>query len=305
MKVLIDHSRFGGGPCVFRSRIAQGLQGIDGVSVTKNPKDKFDVELSIIRFLNRHKRPNVLRIDGVYYRPDVLRKNNEIKTSIRRASHVIYQSKFSFRMCCKILGIGGTHPHSIIHNGIDTDYIRKVHADSNIPPGSFVAVAEWRDNKRPNSIMSGFLEANTGRDLYMIGPNLKVPKSLKHSSIHVMGKMKTPQIISTMKACQYQMHLCHIDSCPNAVIEGLACGLNVLCTNLGGTRELVKDNGFVLDVDKWNFKPNKFDKIDKMNSRDIADGIHHLMNIETRADRPDLDMSLTSRKYCDVMKGLV
>ena len=79
-----------------------------------------------------------------------------------------------------------------------------------------------------------------------------------------------------------QLHLCHIDSCPNIVIEGLCCGLNVLCSNLGGTQEIVGENGVVLRADKmWSGQ-----YLPKTNLDNIEDDIW-LVNSEFNVYSPD------------------
>ena len=147
---------------------------------------------------------------------------------------------------------------SIIYNGISKDCIDSIETDKTIEPGSFVACSNtWRmkPNKRPLSIINGFLKSDTGRHLYIIGQyQNEWKKKYKRYRIHFLGPKSPKKVIAIMKACDYQIHLCHIDSCPNAVVEGLACGLNVLCTNLGGTKELVGPDGVILKIE-WLYCP--------------------------------------------------
>jgi glycosyltransferase involved in cell wall biosynthesis len=46
------------------------------------------------------------------------------------------------------------------------------------------------------------------------------------------------------------VHLAWLDWCPNTVVEGLASGLPVLCSHNGGTKELVKDDGIILELEE-------------------------------------------------------
>ncbi len=88
------------------------------------------------------------------------------------------------------------------------------------------------------------------------------------------------------------------------MIEGLSCGLNVLCSNLGGTRELVKDNGVVLDVDKpWEGKYlSSSVRLDRLKKDVVSDGIKRLMSIKTRPDVSEFDMSKVAKKYVKIIK---
>jgi glycosyltransferase involved in cell wall biosynthesis len=235
--------------------------------------------------------------------------------AILKAEHVIFQSYFSLKLCRHVLGIDGkikkeAVDYSVIYNGIDLDYINKIEPAVGIEPGSFVSSAGWRPNKRPSSTIKGFLKADTGRHLYMIGGSgfvgSKIDKKYNSKYIHILGEKSNKETISIMKACDYQMHLCHIDSCPNSVIEGLSCGLNVLCTNLGGTPELVEDNGVILDVDKfWKEKYLKTNNLDNVSSTAVSKGVKKIIEIKKKVDSTRFDIKQVAKKYREVIMKVV
>ena len=139
----------------------------------------------------------------------------------------------------------------------------------------------------------------------MIGSGIK---DRNWKNVHILGKKGPNEIISIMKACQYQMHLCQIDSCPNAVVEGLACGLNILCTNLGGTPELVKNNGVVINVDKWHdrkHRPENCDPSDNVNPSIVAQGIHDLLNLKERSVRTDVNINYIAEQYVKLVENIL
>lgn len=292
----------GSGPSVFHDRLFAAFTRMADVSVTSNIKDNFDAQLSFITMGKKHhNKPVVLRVDGCYYFPKKLSANKGIKESIKRASHVIFQSEFSKLMCARILNVHCKN--TVIHNGIDMEYVGSLPADKSVIPGSFVCCAKWRHNKRPKSMINGFIEAKTGRHLYVIG-GVEKENMVKNSFVHYLGKMSPASALSVMKMCEYQLHLCHIDSCPNAVVEGLACGLKVLCTNLGGTHELLKGQGVVLDVDRWDFVPRDMGDLDNLPAGLVGVGIHKLMALPSPEARPDLSIFHTAKQYTDVLKGV-
>ena len=107
-----------------------------------------------------------------------------------------------------------------------------------------------------------------------------------------------------MKACDYQLHLCHIDSCPNIVLEGLCSGLNILCSNLGGTKELVQNDGIVLKADKmWGGRYLKPTNLDNIKPTLVAEGIHRLIERKTIPDSSKFDMNLVVKKYVDIIRN--
>ena len=315
VKVFIQIDKFKGGPAVFRSRLISALNKFDDIKVVTNINDKFDIELAFIRKVYKHNKPYILRVDGCYYQDGRKSGNKPLEKSILGSRYLIFQSNFSFDLCKRILKIGSIldkSRYSIIYNGLDLDYLKKIEPSKGIELGSFVAAARWRDNKRTFSIIKGFLKANTGRHLYMVGGigigenSLYKSKLKKYNSkyVHILGKKSQKEIISILKACDYQIHLCHIDSCPNIVIEGLSCGLNVLCSNLGGTKELVKDNGVVLKSDKmWDGKYlSSLVKLDTLKKEVVAKGIKKLMEVKTKPDISEFDIKNVAKKYVEIIK---
>ncbi len=309
IKLLIDMQKFSpGGPGVFRDRLVNSLKRLQDIKIIFNPNGGFDIELSFVAFLSEHKKPHVLRLDGCYYM-DNLHNNLLIERAIKNSQAIIYQSKFSKKMIRGIVVNDTKTPSYVIRNGIDLEYIKNILPDQSIEPGSFVSVSNWRNNKRPNSIIKGFLESGIKNHLYMIGRNLEKHVNTKlysnNKRIHVLPCKSIGKILQIMKACNYQIHLCYIDSCPNVIVEGLACGLKVLCTNLGGTPELVKDDGVILNIDTWKNKIMKKKDLDKIDKSIIADGIHKLLKQKDRSCRPDLDIMKTAHEYFKVIKTIV
>jgi glycosyltransferase involved in cell wall biosynthesis len=134
----------------------------------------------------------------------------------------------------------------------------------------------------------------------------KINKKYNSRYIHILEEKSNKDIISIMKACDYQIHLCHIDSCPNSVIEGLACGLNVLCTNLGGTPEIVKDNGVILDVDKfWNARYLNKNNLDTLPLSTVSNGIKKIIRLRKKNDTSFLDINRVAIKYKEVIEKVV
>jgi len=311
IKVFIQTQKFKGGPAVFRDRLIKSLNKFDDIEVATDINKKFDIELAFIRKIFKHNKPYILRLDGCYYEENRKSGNRGVEKAILGAKYLIFQSNFSFQLLQKVLNISekiNEDNYSIIHNGIDLNYINKIEPSNKIEPGSFVTCAKWRPNKRPKSTIKGFLEANIGKHLYIIGDEgiggKKIDKKYESKYIHVLNKKSNEKVISIMKACDYQLHLCHIDSCPNIVLEGLCSGLNVLCSNLGGTKELVQSDGIVLKADKmWGGRYLKPTNLDNIKSTLVAEGIHKLIKRKTIPDSSKFDINLVVKKYVDIIRN--
>jgi glycosyltransferase involved in cell wall biosynthesis len=312
IRVFIQTDKFEGGPAVFRSRLISALSRFKDIKVVTDINDRFDIELAFIRKVYNHNKPYILRVDGCYYEKQRKKSNIPLEDAILRAEYVIFQSYFSLKLCKHVLRINHKIKkegldYSVIHNGIDVNYINKIKPSQDIKPGSFISCAGWRPNKRPISTIEGFLKANTERHLYLVGGAGFVGKEInnKYNSkyIHILGEKSNKKTISIMKACDYQIHLCHIDSCPNSVIEGLSCGLNVLCTNLGGTSELVGNNGVILNVDKfWEKRYLKIKDFDTVSSSVVSDGVKKLINTSKKVDFSGFDIGNVSLKYKEIIR---
>lgn len=285
-----------GGPSVFRNRLYQAIKKLN-VKVCDNLSKRHDVEISFIS-LPKSKKPVVVRIDGCYYMKQHLSNNKPIARAIAKADFVIFQSQFSEKMCCAITG-KTPRQRDVIYNGIDLSYVDSIAPSEHIEPGSLVCCANWRHNKRLKSIINGFLEASIDRHLYVIGDSTNY-FLCKHPKIHWLGDLDSDDIISVMKSCAHLIHLCHIDSCPNVVVEGLSCGLSVLCTNLGGTKEIVATGGVVLDVDKWDFKSDVPSNLDNLPPAVVAEGLHRLVQGNFKIDRERFNIDLVAKKYVDI-----
>jgi len=310
-----------GGVDVFRSRLIPILNNYGDIEIVTDINKKFDIGFEFIRKINKYDEPYILRMSSCYYFNHYKPWNNKpIAQAVKRAKHVIFQSKFAYKLCNRVLRLESRNliknNYSIINNGIDLGYINSIKPSNDIEPGSFVACARWDGNKRIKSMLKGFIEAGLDRHLYVIGglgiedrkkDINKLIKKYGSKYIHILGEKVNKETISIMKACDYQIHLSFIDICPNTVIEGMACGLSVLCTNLGGTAEIVGKNGVVLDVDKfWETKylKKKIDDLDNLKSSVVAKGIHKLMDIKTKPDVSKFSIDKIARQYATVVRSI-
>lgn len=310
MKLFISANNMSGGPSVFRKKLIKRLDLI-GYDLIHDPNEIVDVELGFISFKSKRAKKKILRLDGVYYQKHQISMNKEIAFSIKQADGVICQSIFSKQMIEKMVHKLPKNTE-IIYNGTDTNVISKAIENKRFSKLQFVMCSDWRNTKRPLSSVNGFykwVRDNNRHDakLVIIGDFNKyidlIDNDIKKYLI-CMGNTANNEIYSILKSSDFMIHLCFLDSCPNSVVEGLACGLGVLCTNLGGTRELVRESGVVIDCDKFNFKP--LQKIsDNLNDKVISEGISNIVNRgKPSILRPDLDIDFVVDKYIKFIKEI-
>jgi len=324
IRIFIQTDKFKGGPAVFRSRLISALNKFEDIEIVTDVQKKFDIGLEFIRKTHKYSKPYILRASSCYYLDKYKPWNNKpIAKAIKNSIYTIFQSKFAYKLCNRVLRLESRdlikNGYDVIYNGVNLDYINSIEASPDVEKGSFIACARWDPNKRFKSMIKGFLLANTKKHLYIIGDfgiesrkdnmqNWKKKYEKKSKYIHILGKKSNKEVLSIMKACDYQIHLSFIDICPNIVIEGLSCGLNVLCTNLGGTSELVGENGVILNVDKfWKTKylKKRIGDLDNLKSQVVAKGIDRLLKIKTRPDVSKFNIDKTAKEYFSVIKKVV
>ena len=322
IKVFIQTDKFKGGPAIFRDRLIKSLNSFEDIQVVTNVSEEFDIGIEFIRRIYKYDKPYILRTSSCYYFKGYKPWNNKpISKAIKKAQHVIFQSQFAHTLLDRSLRISHLGlmkcGHSIIHNGVDLDYINKIEPDETIIPGSFFTCSRWDPNKRPVSTIKGFLGADTGRHLYIVGgkgvegEGKKLGKKYKKNKyIHFLDELPNEKVISIMKACEYQIHLSFIDICPNIVLEGLSCGLNVLCTNLGGTPELVGDNGIILNTDKFWPYPKRYlnkriEDLDNLKPKVVSKGIRKLLKKKKTPAVANFDIHDVSKKYVDIIREVL
>lgn len=287
----------------FGALLVEHLQDY-GVQLVDNFQ-KSDIHLSIISGFKPGSK-NVLRLDGVYYDIGRLKSNNPIKDSVKRSDGVIYQSEW-----CKIFveSMLKVRPKrfSCIHNGT-------ISIPEGIPIDKygfdkiFIACANWRINKRLASMVMSFIDA-----VESVGGNIgfciagKPDYVFDHPNVKYLGHVA--DLRSLYKSADYMCHICHLDACPNSVVEGLHAGVPVLCNNIGGTPEIVGDSGIILPLDKpFDFKPIQKMKQVGPSSVDreiLTKGMVEMMSRGWKVNRPDLNISVSAKKYYDFFEDIL
>lgn len=174
-------------------------------------------------------------------------------------------------------------------------------------PSSFLigCSAKWRVNKRLEGLISSveMARSKSGKDIRVkiIGdPDCAIP-NFCHSTGHIDNKM----VQKELSACSCFAHICHIESCPNSVVEALVCGLPVICNNIGGTKELVGDDGVISEIDSWDWKPIANMQQTKMNNHQISrlsDDLIRILDFKKHVTRDDLLMEKAAANYFSLFK---
>jgi len=299
MRILLDNVDFSStsGPNHFGSKIKKYFKRL-GYECGNNLKDP-NIQLSFIEIVNRYPDiPIVQRLDGIYFD---IGKNNEllnsnIFNSYKSASGVIFQSEYSRQLVTKYFG---DYKNSVvIHNGADMDYIEDVEPlkdpEFDKYDNIWCCASKWRGWKRLRENIRYFLEYSNENDCLVVAGTPEPHEFVSNPRVYFVGELDIRTLFSLYKASKYFIHLARYDACPNVVVDASACGCEVICTSLGGTKEVAGPGATVIVEDEWNFE-----LVDVNNPPNLDFSKTTINTINNR-----VDMQYTSQKYIEFLQGI-
>lgn len=274
------------------------LQGLvdelrrQGLSIVFDRNEPHDVSLENIRIKNKTTAPTVVRYDGVYHDTaiDWKRKNESMALSAKVATKIICQSEFGKNMVVRYLD-ADPEKITIINNAS----IRPVEIKSIglVNKHNFIAVAVWRPHKRLRETIEGFLAADVPDSVLRIFGKLSkgmdsfsFGRYPKNKVIYMDQMTDRTTLLTYMHLSTAMIHLCWFDCCPNSVVEAINQKCPVICSNQGGTKELVyPSNGIVLELDKpYDYQPVNLYHPPPINIQVLAEAIRSVA-----ANRPEIN----------------
>lgn len=266
MKVLFTGVDFNSrsGPNTFAFRLADRLA--KSGHTLADPGD-YDVALVFIEPSHQldPRKPFIQRLDGIWSKPsEFLWRNRGIKSVYDRAAGVVFQSDFNKQQITKWWG--PPKNHRVIHNGIDLEVMRetmpgfmKLRSEYEM---MFVCSANWHAQKRlkENIRCFKYLQNNfyPRSCLVVLGSNPDHQVADPH--IFYTGSLPHDQCLKLFVVSNWMIHLAWGDHCPNTVIESLSQGTPVICSEVGGTKEIVGSNGIVLrEKEEYDFTLKDYD----------------------------------------------
>lgn len=284
------------GPVIFAKRLARELEK-SGIKIVDRIQ-KHDVLLAIIKDSyiehSKKKRARIIqRLDGVYHSldQDYELMNKDIKETFESADSVIYQSDFSKRLVKKFLGEKNGLDF-IIPNGVDQNEFKK----SNRKGKVFLCSAKWRPDKRLDSIVNGFSCLDLPAELWILG---KTYGQYNNERIKCFGEVDSKQTFVFYNSANFFIHLAYDDNCPNSVVEALVSQLPVVCTSNGGTKELVRNSGEIIQEKEYDLKPFYSADISEVSRDKVSKSLQNCLENEKNYEFPreDLYMNNCAKKY--------
>lgn len=277
MRVHFDNVNFSSrsGPNTFATRLAKGLVE-RGHEVNDTARDA-DVSLVFIEPSGSPLAKKVVqRLDGIWFKPtEYHTKNVGIKALFDHADAVVFQSSFDKDMVEHWWGLNSERQRQcvVIGNGIDLKHASEWSGLAvTIPELAkirskydriFVCSSNWHPQKRLKANVQLFDHLRRTQFpnscLFIMGSNPDVMTTDPH--VFYTGPQPPEVYLQVFAVSDWMIHLAWADHCPNVVVEALSQGTPVICSEVGGTKELIAHGayGMVLKETKYNFELVDYD----------------------------------------------
>jgi len=268
-----------------------------------------------VKFRKKIGVPIVLRLDGVYYdKANRFRGHNSLLSkSHANANAIIYQSKFSKRMCEKYLARRKNNAiFDIIYNGIEKNWCGPHIKHDGI---NIIISAKWRRHKRLKETIDIFLKYLhyfPDAKLHILG-RLHDNRRIKHPSIIYYGMINHEKMAKIYRSGDIFIHLSKKDSCPNAVVEAIGAGLPVITTNAcGGSSEMCKitDGCIICKGDENSLQTcypysESYNVLSGRLEKSLIKAMVDISIDKRRVELPgELNIKTTAKKYSKIMEAV-
>jgi glycosyltransferase involved in cell wall biosynthesis len=242
-----------------------------GVWITNNPRERVDlvflnalsenIDLAFVQRIHERGAPIIHRKVG--YRvsgpPEMRAMEDGVVHGDRLqvefspyVAHTIFQSGYSRDV---FLTSGFEGPYDVIPNGVDESvfnldvrrgFLHRVGRRSFWAPGLplRVAISTWSTD--PNKGFAEYVRVDgelVGRDdleVVLIG---RVPLDVRFREIKVVAPQPPVRLAAQLKRAHVLLQLARYETCSNALIEGINCGLPAIYLDSGSNAELAAEYG--------------------------------------------------------------
>lgn len=306
MKVIIQHkSKPHTGKGNFVSRLIPALEAL-GVTVIGDTTEKADIALHIGRKHYYAKvRRDILRVGPACVDTNKNYKaiNKEKADSVKACNAVIYQSLYSKKVYHHLV-CNPNIPETVILNGAPP---KEIPCAKMGHPCFLASTRRWWPQKRLKYTIKAFNEAAIPESTLYIAGDYSMTKWAKKPAgkgVQFLGLISQEKLDYYRSVCNAHFHLTWLDACPNSVVESLVAGCPVVCTNAGGTGELISCddnmNSVILDVDpEYKYKPVNLNKPPKIDVNELVTQFY-LYSVKFQSSHAHkLDIKVIAQQYKD------
>ena len=294
MKIHFDNVIFSGsgsqtGPNTFANRLAKKLFEL-GHEVVFERQDA-PISLVFIEPSGAPLAPKVVqRLDGIWSKPNEFENRNvSIKALYHKADAVVWQSKFDRNMTLRHWGFpAGSErfrgcvlepmPDRVIGNGIEINPVKEITIPKLLEMRAtydqiYVCSSNWHPQKRLETNVKLFehlRKQHPNSCLIIMGdhPDYRATGA----NVFYTGPVGPDVYMQVYSIANWMLHCAWSDHCPNVVCEALSQGCPVVCSEVGGTKELIGGYGVVLkEVEPYDYELYDYDHPPFINVEQVSD----------------------------------
>lgn len=174
-------------------------------------------------------------------------------------THTIFQSAYSRDV---FAGSGFDGPFTVIHNGVDETMfnmtvtsgwlLKRRHPRTwwNGSEPLHVVISTWSTDRNKGfedyAAIDRQLEGQRDVELTLVG---RTPANVRFRHIRVLPPQRRAGLARVLKRAHVVLQLAHYETCSNALIEGLNCGLPAIYRDSGSNAEIAGDYGVAYSGD--------------------------------------------------------
>ena len=305
MHIHFDNVNFSSrsGPNTFAGRLATVLTERGHEIVGYN--DPHDAVLVFIEPTRQWKKDVrvVQRLDGIWFKPEQFETHNKlIKWAYDNCHAVVWQSIFDRDMT---VHHWGTKEGVVIRNGIDAEKVQvtnqKLKQLRRSHDKIFVCSANWHRQKRLKENIEAYEIISSSYKnpcLVVLGSN--PDHVVQRKDVVYTGNINHNLCLQVYSMADAMIHMAWLDHCPNVVVEAISQDCPVICTDSGGTKELVGSGGLVVpETTQYNFELTDYDDPYAI---DLS-GLSKTILEELEVDKDNIDLEKSADEYEKVLAG--
>ena len=309
-KFYVNNINDSGGPNIFATRLKDSLIDLGHTFIDRQTTEPFN-NVSIITGPYFPECNNILRLDGLYLdrdNPNCEALNAPIFDCYNKFDKIVFQSEFSKKVYEAFTGT--VKDNVVIHNGVPTSFNPWVKPYLPEPRAKeyekvCITSASWRRHKRLEELVEAFKSPELSHVCLLVlgGQDYDIDCEIPEN-VFMLKKYPHRDLPSIYACADAMLFISWLDSCPNTVVEALACGVPVMCSHNGGTPELIKGNGVILQLEEdYNYGEQvSLYSPDKVDNDVVVDGILRVLEMPKGFERFDLDIAWVASKYGEIFK---
>lgn len=200
----------------------------------------------ILEWSDKHNIPLIKRMDGIFWRSDLVDRNEYLNNAAYQSDSVIFISKFSKDSFDKLYGEKLVNSYVVLNNVDDSIFYPKKEQNKKIKLWGASATNWERDEKRPDMLLK-FADIIGDEQILLFGKS----DDIEHKNIINAGYFDDYDFLSnSINMVDAWVNFSYRDAAPKTVLQAIRCNKPVLYADSGGLSELVGNFGVSIEDNK-------------------------------------------------------